>query len=150
MNNIERREYARLRKAGWQARAAIRHARIIREFGDLEHDGKVRLRVESDDSASMDDLKGDMFSRRNHPGIPESRMAREEKEFEDRVSHLGVYGIIGEYLNPATERWEHADSVFGFVGDDWRDSGYDADIMRATIDAYKEAIDAEEPMYAIG
>ena len=53
------------------------------------------------------------------------------------VNREGVWGIVGEYFDG--ERWRHADSCFGFVGDDWKNSGYDTDIMRATVDASEDA-----------
>jgi hypothetical protein len=52
------------------------------------------------------------------------------------VDRDGVWGIVGEYFDG--ERWQHADSCFGFVGDDWKNSGYDTDIMRATLDEAKD------------
>jgi hypothetical protein len=48
-----------------------------------------------------------------------------------------VWGIIGEYFDG--EKWQHADSCFGFVGEDWKYSGYDTDIMQVTLNAIKEA-----------
>lgn len=147
-------EYRKLRAKGWRAREAVHAARTVLAWDDtggfvFDGDdcnagnapgesvycpGSVRLRVAWDDSCTLEDLKGDMFNRDVNPEIQESQMAREESEFEERVERDGVTGIIGEYWNGET--WEHADSCWGFVGGDWQDSGYDTDIMRATLDAY--------------
>lgn len=85
----------------------------------------------------MDDLKGDIFSRKANPDIPESRMTREEKAFEEKVNQRGVYGLIGEYKCPCCGEWKQADSCWGFVGNDY--GGYEYDIMQATLDALKDA-----------
>ena len=53
------------------------------------------------------------------------------------MNRQGVWGIVGEYFDG--EVWQHADSCFGFVGDDWKNSGYDTDIMQATLDAARDA-----------
>ena len=71
-----------------------------------------------------------------NPEIPESRLERERKEFLDKVNRDGVWGIIGEFFDGET--WQHADSCFGFVGDDWKGRGYDVDIMRETLDSARK------------
>ena len=45
---------------------------------------------------------------------------RHKCEEARRVGHEGAYGICAEYRDPTTGEWEHAESVWGFVGDDWR------------------------------
>jgi hypothetical protein len=124
----------------------IRRSLATREiFEKLEDKGLVRLNTVPDDSAEMDDLKGDTYNREANPDIQESRMAREEKEFEEKVARDGVWGVVGEYRVSEDEEYEHADSCFGFVGDDWKDSGYDTDIMAATIAALKGAVETACP-----
>jgi hypothetical protein len=66
-----------------------------------------------------------------------STLERDRGEFIAKVDREGVFGVIGEYFDG--ERWQHADSCFGFVGDDWKNSGYDTDIMRATLNEAKDA-----------
>ena len=130
--NIVKREYARLRAAGWHAKQALFQAKTLDEFKTMEHQGLVRLRIVADEDVCMEDLKGDCYDPRVNSDVPRAKLEREEREFEQRVSDLGVWGVIGEYFDG--EDWQRADSCFGFVGDDWKDSGYDADIMRATMD----------------
>ena len=59
----------------------------------------------------------------------------------DRIEREGVWGIIGEYWDGA--EWQIADSCWGFVGDDLELNGYDDDIRRATLDAYKKCLAAQ-------
>ena len=99
--------------------------------------GNVRLRVVPDEICSLEDLEGDCFNPKANPDIPASRLKRDREEFIAKVNREGVWGIIGEYFDG--EVWQHADSCFGFVGDDWKHSGYDTDIMRATLDAARDA-----------
>ena len=53
---------------------------------------------------------------------------------QERASRDGVFGIIGEWFDG--EKWQEADAVWGFIGDDWRDSGHDVDIMQTTLEAF--------------
>jgi len=99
--------------------------------------GDVRLRIVPDGTCSFEDLEGDCFDHEANPDVPASRLQRDREEFIAKVNREGVWGLIGEYFDG--EQWQHADSCFGFVGDDWKNSGYDTDIMRATLDAARDA-----------
>ena len=139
------RLYQRERARGFQARWALSNARTRLEWDKHEvaeyscgkpidsKRGDVRLRVVPDELCSLDDLEGDCFNPKANPDIPTSRLERDRQEFIEKVNAEGVWGIIGEYFDG--EAWQHADSCFEFVGDDWKHSGYDTDIMRETLDA---------------
>lgn len=99
--------------------------------------GHVRLRMVPDDTCSLEDLEGDCFNPKANPNVPPSRLQRDREEFIAKINADGVWGVIGEYFNGET--WQHADSCFGFVGDDWKHSGYDTDIMYATLTAARNA-----------
>jgi hypothetical protein len=99
--------------------------------------GDVRLRVIPDETCSFEDLEGDCFNPKANPDVPASHLKRDREEFIAKVNREGVCGIIGEYYDG--EVWHQADSCFGFVGDDWKHSGYDTDIMRATLEEAKTA-----------
>ncbi len=118
-----------------QARYEVKNDELRAEFSALEAQGHVRFRTETDDCYNLDDLMGDCFNPDANPSVPASQLKREENEFVDRVEREGVYGIITEYYDG--EEWMHADSVWGFVGDDWKLSGYDADLMGSAIDNYR-------------
>jgi len=104
---------------------------------------KVRLRIVPDSDVeivttlkfwALDNLFGDTYDPEVNTDISPERLECEKQAEIDRINREGVYGIIGEYNCNGV--WEHADSVWGFVGDDWKESGYDIDIMAATIEAY--------------
>lgn len=111
-----------------------REARIRNEWQTLE-DEKVRLVVESDDSGlTFDDITGDTFNPDVNPDVPAHIMERQRQEEIDRINRDGITCVIGQYYNG--ESWVTVDSVGGFVGDDWKDSGYDLDIMESTLEAF--------------
>jgi hypothetical protein len=141
------RRYQRERTRGFQAQWALSNARTRLEWDKHEvaeyssgdaidpKRGNVRLRVVPDEMCSLEDLEGDCFNSQANPDIPASRLQRDREDFIAKVNRDGVWGIIGEYFDG--EVWKHADSCFEFVGDDWKNSGYDTDIMRATLDEAK-------------
>lgn len=137
MNAIATNEYKRLRKSGWGAKQAVSRAKLLARWEGMKQAGMVRLRIAPDEFVNMDDLKGDTYSRKANPDIPEPRMAREEKEFEERIEREGVCGIVGEYWNG--EEWVQVDSCWGFVGDNWKESGADDGIREAAMDAAESA-----------
>jgi hypothetical protein len=148
-NKQLRRLYQRNRERGFHASWALSNARTRLEWEKQEvaeyssgeaiepKRGNVRLRVVPDETCSVGDLEGDCFNPGANPNIPDSQLQRDREEFIAKVNREGLWGIIGEYFDG--EAWLHADSCFGFVGDDWKHSGYDTDIMRATLDAVKDA-----------
>jgi hypothetical protein len=127
------------RRQGFTARNALSNARTRIAWAKHDADehnpqrGDVRLRIVPDDYATFEDLTGDVYSTSANPDIPASRLKREAKIEMERINRLGVVGIIGEYFDG--EQWQHADSCFGFVGDDWKNTGYDTDIMQSALDA---------------
>lgn len=136
-------EYKKLRKQYTPAGESLRRVRYMLvkrqqmlEFAELVTQGKVRFRVEPDDGVSYDDLAGDSYSPEVNPDIPASVLAKQEKEFKQRINTEGVWGIIGEYWNG--REWIKADSVWGFVGDDYESSGYAAEVRALTIDEYNK------------
>lgn len=143
------RLFRRERAIGFRAQWALSNARTrlewnkhqVAEYSSGEaidpKRGNVRLRVIPDETCCLEDLEGDSFNPNANPEIPESRLKRDREEFIARVNREGVWGIIGEYFDG--EQWQDADSCFGFVGEDWKHSGYDTDIMRATLDQAKDA-----------
>lgn len=124
------RLYRREREQGFQARWALANARNrlewdkheVAEYSNGEpidpKRGNVRLRIVPDDSCSLEDLEGDCFNPEANPDIPASRLQRDRKEFIAKVNREGAWGIVGEFFDG--EHWQHADSCFGFVGEDWK------------------------------
>lgn len=112
---------------------AVRKAQVNAHWDRKESAGLVRMTIEPDELCSYDDLAGDMFNPKANPDINPSLIAKQEKEFKDRIDRDGVWGIVTEYFDG--EAWQQADSCWGFVGDDWKDSGYDIDAKEAALDA---------------
>lgn len=73
------RDYRRERAKGFAAQWAIRNARTRQAWDDAESEELVRLRVEPDDSACLEDLEGDCFNPRANPDIPASKLARQRE-----------------------------------------------------------------------
>lgn len=132
MTTIER-EFRRLRGKGWLALQAWREAKSRARFDALEAAGVVRLRVEADELL-YDDSYIDTWT-----SIPLVERERERRETWARIEREGVWGVCAEYLDPV-DGWTPTDAVWGFVGDDWKDSGHDGDLRDAAVEAF-EAID---------
>lgn len=96
-------------------------------------DSRVRIVAIPDEHCDMDDLKGDCFNPDLNDSINPNRLAREEREFEERVNRDGVWGFRAEYWNGA--EWIETNSIWGFVGDDFIGSNYDDDLMESALDA---------------
>lgn len=141
MNATVEKEYKRLRKSGERASQAIYAARIIAEWEELDgvavfegdpyddsQDSRVRIliRVDDDPSTAMDFDCGILGCEQD---------CRIHKAEARRIERNGVVGIEGQYRSSLEADWVHADSVYGFVGDDWKDSGYDVDVMSQTLEA---------------
>jgi hypothetical protein len=138
MTSQIQREYLKARKAQTvrtidtgryviiQERASdvLRAVKIRAEWSEAESQDLVRLRVEPDQDLDLSYLDQDCYT---------DRYRAEVREHAERD---GGTGIIGEYYDGET--WQSTDSVWGFIGDDWKGSGYDIDIMRATLDALAE------------
>ena len=120
MNRNE--DFKRLRRIGWRASDAFDAAKTREIF---EADENVRLEIVADDSPeTVLDFDG---------------TAQQIEHERQRAEDLGVWGMVGEYRLDETFPWTHADSVWGFVGDDWKDSRYDTDIMANTLRALNGA-----------
>lgn len=104
-----------------------------------EGDSRVRIVEHPDECACMDDLKGESFSPDVNHDINPNILAREEREFEERVQRDGVFGYVAQWWDG--DDWQDADSIWGFVSDDFTGSGYDDDLMRGALDALAEHLD---------
>jgi hypothetical protein len=72
----------------------------------------------------------------SHLDDRECNTEEQANEERARISRLGTWGVIVEVRNPLSGEdgpWEHIDSCWGFVGDDWQDSGYDTDFYNNAI-----------------
>lgn len=111
------REYRRMRLLGNTAAYALRAAKVRAAFADLEAFGAVRFVVTPDECGYM---AGD---------------CDDEAYVNERLEREGLWTIAVEGSFDGGETWEHIDAVGGFIGEDWRDSGYDVDLMEAAVEA---------------
>lgn len=134
MNTFIRAEYMRLRRKGWTASAALRAARVEDTWTDLVNEGVVRIENPFD-SEPYDDSYIDTWD-----DLSPAKRERAKKELHDTIERWGVYGIQGAFFDG--ESWVETDTVWGILGNDLDDTGYDVDIKEATITAYLEHHDA--------
>ena len=128
MNGYVRYEYNRLRRKGWTAFEAYRNARIRDKFTDLENEGRVRLNVVMEQEV-FDDSYLDTW------GLCPARLNRKRTELRERIDRDGVWCLQAEAQCDKCGRWKVLDSISGFVGDDWKDSGYDSELMQVAIES---------------
>lgn len=133
--NKKQKLYLKFRKLGYSPSQALRAAKITMKWHLAESRGRVGLDILPDTDVSFDNLTGDCFNPKYNLGISATNLKRQEKAFLDKVNNDGVWGIVGyAYVGKYGTR-KDIDSCWGFVGDDWRNSGYDLDIMQATLEA---------------
>jgi len=135
-----RTEYRRLRADGHVARFAYHAATINQRWRAAQEAGLVELAIEPDEWISFEDLTGDTYNREANPDIPEARMAREEAAERERIDREGVWGIVGRYRVSPDALWKVADSICGFIGNDFEGSGYDVDVKSETLDRLTDAL----------
>lgn len=112
--------------------SALREARISEQFRDLAERGLVRLREEPDDLPASDVI-GDLFG--DSTGCPggDRQFAAEKKRLDHQILAEGTTGILSEFWTGKV--WREASAVWGFVGQDWKGSGYDTDLKAEAIES---------------
>lgn len=113
-------------------------------WAEAEAAGLVRINWVPDEHMDIEDLEGDSFNPACHPEMDPAQLAEERQNFIRKIEWEGVWGRVGEYrLDPDSEDWTQADSVWGFVGQDA--IGYEDDIKAGTLDALaREQAEATE------
>jgi hypothetical protein len=115
--------------------------------------GAVRIERMPDEFFNIEDLEGDVFNLDVNTDINRSTLAKEQREFRQRVERDGVWGYLAQCW--VDGEWETVDSVWGFVGDDFEQSGYDTDLMDAAMQhafnvAQRQVMrDAQIDMYGV-
>lgn len=125
--------YQHYRDLGYTGIRALRNARIRIRFDALESEDRVRLHTEPEIDY-YDDSYIDTWAH-----LSERSKARLKEEIAERIDREGHWILIGQWRKSPDDAWESADNCGGFIGDDYIDSGYDSDIMRATIEAFDDA-----------
>ncbi len=101
------------------------------KFQKAEEKGLLRFRVLPDEEM-YDDSYIDTWTDQTQKEREDARL-----DLWRRINSEGVWGIIVEkHFHCAacgTDRWDHVDSCWGFVGEDWKDSGTDMDVKEAGL-----------------
>ena len=111
------------------ARYCLDIARVRVRFEDAEREGLVRFETPYDEIADVDYLTCD-----RECFDTDEQHERHVRETIDRANDKGVWGIRTFARLTPDDDWEEADAVWGFIGEDWVDSGYDDDMRRAALD----------------
>lgn len=120
-------EYRRLRALGWTAREAWRAAKVNFAFAIASEAGQVEFReIPDDEPYDMGD-PGDFTSA--------SERERYFAAIRARLERWGHYGIASYARCARCGTLKQVDSVWGFVGDDTTDNGYDTDVKLAALEA---------------
>ena len=128
MDQDTRKEFARLRRVGFGASQALRGAHINVAFAAAERRGLVRLDVVCDHEC-YDDSYIDSWT-----DVSASQREQARRETRARLESDGVWGVQ-TFARQSCGAMHEVDSCWGFLGDDWRDSGYDHDLRRTALDA---------------
>jgi hypothetical protein len=123
-----RKTYQDLRSKGWKAADAKRHAKVYALVNN-ELDSLVRLVAVADDYFDIGNV------------APMADDAEKEATYS-RVNSEGFWGCIAQFRLDTESEWIDSDSVYGFVGDDFIDSGYDTDLLESAIREREEYINA--------
>ncbi len=124
VRNRVSREANRLLAKGWSWPDAMRSARI-----------KAAFKTFADVYWKLDNVEDQDPYDDSYIDDPQ-----EKKEIRKRVESEGVWGIRSYWrLSEEDEEWEEADATWGFINNDWEDSGYDTDLMAAAMKDFLEA-----------
>lgn len=89
--------YLKFREVGQRAQQALRNAKILEKFRELEYLGFVRVRLEPEHESYFD-----IF------GKPDTK--EQEKYIRDFIEQYGLWYMVGEYSNNQGQ-WEQTDSI---------------------------------------
>ena len=127
------RQYKQFRGQGMRAVDALCAAKIKDTWDNLESVGLVRCHFCPDDTP-YDDSHIDTWT-----DVSEERRKRTKNDLWDTIERDGVWGFVAEYrLDRESDRWEHGDDVWGFIGTDAH--GYEHDIKESTIQVLVRAL----------
>lgn len=112
----------------------VREAEIETVYEWFAYEDLVDIKYEPDDCTSMDDLVGDMFDESHADTIPGGlrTLRQQRKDFELRVEMDGVW-VMDAVFYKTDGTPETADSIGGFVGEDFWGSGYEEELMLAAL-----------------
>lgn len=90
-----------------------------------------------DETSEFEDLCGDTYNPDVNVGVKPEILAKEKKEFLEKINRDGVYGYRG-FFKVADDKWHETDSIWGTIGGDFKNGGYDIDILKSIFDGLAE------------
>ncbi len=128
-------EYFDYLNKGYSMADALRAARVFNKFCELEQGDKVRFQVdeyEGEYDFSYLDTWGEMTE--GMKKVVKRRIANKIKKHG--LSRISAHVRTGE-------EWREVGAMSGFVGDEWKHSGFDINLMQAALyEVEKESIEA--------
>lgn len=148
LQNDVRIEYWRLRRKDFRASEAYHYAKVNVVFDVYEDAGLVKLGMEPEiDSLDMFEPDWTIYGR---------DAEREKKDWYARAERDGIWILMSYVRKSQDDPWDPADSIGGFMGDDWKDVGYDSEARLAALEALDAMWEedaralAERPTFAAG
>jgi hypothetical protein len=134
------KEYYAHRKYQWKwggggkdcrrAAYALEHAKTKWFFDLLEE--HVYVSIDPDNFSTVKDLMGDCYDPRVNPDFAPHVLKRQEERELKRIEEDGAW-CLTLMVNRDEDCAESIDSTGGFIGDDWKYSGYDLDMYREGV-----------------
>lgn len=150
MNAHVRNRYAQARRAGYPPADALRTARIVDAFEDMENAGMVRIIAEPEQESYFD-VYGEPEGYVNEHG---RRVSAEEQRAEivRTLEQDGCWYVAAQVQCSECEEWRTVDGIGMNTGygdpTDWRVNWYVPDLMSAALNEIVETavriIEAEE------
>ena len=128
IKTVAHTEYRRLRTCGLRrAVDAWSTAKVNVLFALLEQQGVVRLEIEPEE------IPHDL-SYVDTWGLTERQADHIKRQIEQRIECEGLWRMVIYVRCPCCGQRRFVDSVGDFIGEDWRDSGYDTELRDQAIE----------------
>ena len=111
-------------------------------FNRLETRGYVALARVPDHDSTFEDLVGDCYCPVANHNINPNVLNKQERAERERILSEGVWGYEAFYCVDQQGPTNMTDSIWGFLGDDFWESGYGGDLKESALDALADAVGA--------
>lgn len=126
--NIVKVNYSYFRNKGFMAPQAYYFAKVKALWDVYEPLGVIQFRVVPDE-LEYDDSYIDTW------GFSKRAAKYQKEKLWKKIEQEGVWRILTEIRCPYCLSWTHVDSIGGFIGEDYNDSGYDWEVKAAAVEA---------------
>lgn len=121
----------------WAAQQELHDCGVELVWDALARLGWVRISRGEDSDACEHDLLGDCYAPDCNPGVNPNVLAKQRKAAMQKMSEEGVW-IYGAWVRIPDEPPTIVDSIGGFIGEEFWESGYAPGLMRSAIDEVAE------------